>query len=425
MAARNSSSAYVRTFSRRSLSMLVMGAASSLLCVFTILPAKAEAQELTLGVVEIPRELNFLSAPKQLRGQRSGELGRNAFLASSLIRDAVSGTLVVLRNHEPIRISGDSSTHVDGGVGQIESRSSKRTPARAGSFDLSVGDSVQVSADQRQWSFRIRRGETFSSGQPVRAVDVLFSLKRCVADGGVQSLFGFEGRVVEALPGSMEEWVDVRTTDVAPRPSDLLALVAACPILEEQSSSLFGPRLGEGANIVSVGAFRIADFEAGREVILEQSQAGEAFAKRIVLRALRDGTHALTALRTGTVDAIFFENSEVLSRAASDQTLLTIECSGYKVVHRRGLNVECRQSVVPTFGAPTLAMGTSGSTVAARVAEAGSVEAAGDAAIVQGGSTAFGSTEFGSTVFGSREMESLMTSLAPAPIDLRRLRYLS
>jgi hypothetical protein len=115
--------------------------------------------------------------------------------------------------------------------------------------------------------------------------------------------------------------------------------------LEEGSSERFGADLGVGSNLVASGYFLIEDFFAGREITLARTRGLDTGAGKIVLRGFRDGLHALTALRTGTIDLFFTEDEEVLTRARGDQTLLSSECSGYRMIQRKGLQVRCGRQV--------------------------------------------------------------------------------
>jgi hypothetical protein len=201
-----------------------------------------------------------------------------------------------------------------------------------------------------------------------------------------------------------ESWVAVRDNGQGAFSLRLTELLASCPIIEQQSGELFADQLGIGSNVVGTGRFKIESVDAGREYHLQQVRFGTTKSKKIVIRGLKDGTHALTALRSGTVDAIFFDSEDVLSKAAADQTLLISECSGYKFVHRRTLRVECRGQI--TAQVPSrINLGMH------EPEERGGVSA-GSAA--PGGSVLVGGGLFGRPpVFG------------PSPIDLVSIHYVS
>ncbi|RIL11742.1 MAG: hypothetical protein DCC75_01800, partial [Proteobacteria bacterium] len=53
---------------------------------------------------------------------------------------------------------------------------------------LDLSDSMNVSQDQKLWSFRLRADLSFRNGESVSGDDVVFSLERCKQKGGLSFL---------------------------------------------------------------------------------------------------------------------------------------------------------------------------------------------------------------------------------------------
>jgi len=74
-------------------------------------------------------------------------------------------------------------------------------------------------------------------------------------------------------------------------------------------------------------------------------QVDVAGSSALALRSYSDPARGLTALREGTVVALFTENAEVLNKAAGDETLVAMQCGGASVIRRRDLIFSCDPSI--------------------------------------------------------------------------------
>jgi hypothetical protein len=204
----------------------------------------------------------------------------------------------------------------------------------------------------------------------------------------------------------------------------LTELLASCPVIERQSGELFADQLGVGSNVVGSGRFKIASVDPGREYHFEQVRFGTTKTKRIVVRALKDGTHALTALRSGTVDAIFFDSAEVLSKASSDQTLLISECSGYKFVHRRALRVECRGQITAQIPSPVHSVMAESGMLGSAIQGSAILESARQGSGANNSDPAAAASSRGGVLVGGG-LFGRPPVFGPAPIDLATIHYVS
>lgn len=227
-------------------------------------------------------------------------------------------------------------------------RRSDGAPAQ-GRFELAIADSVQTSAAFDRWSFRIRRGGVFHSGRPISSEDVLFSLERCRAEGGLKALKKSVSRRVKTPYDALEDWIDLEVESGRAVAESFPVELSRCPIWEASSASLFGEDFGRGSNIVGSGRYRLVGFRPGKQYVLARvgraEQVDVAGAAALSLRSFPDPARGLTALREGTVVALFTESVGVLEKAKSDETLVAMKCGGASVIRRRDLIFSCDPSI--------------------------------------------------------------------------------
>lgn len=198
-------------------------------------------------------------------------------------------------------------------------------------------DGVRVSEDEREWRFRLASLVPFQSGAFVRGEDVLFSLRRCSA---LTQDWRFTQEVVEG-----RAWVVFRAvTETAVASAPLLHLLSECPVLEQRSAEIFGPVLGVGGNLVSLGEYQISSYRQGREIRLARQRkygAKRSGVPEIVIQSVPSDDHGLTALQAGTLDVVMTDSRTTLERAANDPTLTTSKCEGRSLIHRTRLSFSC------------------------------------------------------------------------------------
>lgn len=177
----------------------------------------------------------------------------------------------------------------------------------------------------------------------MRRSDVLFSLNRCISNRLLPDVAKVAGDDERDLVPGEQRWVKIEVSSRdAVTAGRFPGQLADCPILEERSSEIFADQLGIGTNVVAAGTFTIASLDPGREIRLSQAGLRESGSADLVVRGFVEPQHALTALRTGTIDALFTRDEGVLAKASNDETLLIESCLDYKLVLRRGLQVPCQ-----------------------------------------------------------------------------------
>jgi hypothetical protein len=107
--------------------------------------------------------------------------------------------------------------------------------------------------------------------------------------------------------------------------------------------------LGQGANVIGGGPFRISSYRPGKQYGLSRvgrsEQAGDGGASTIVVRGFSEPSRGLTALREGTIVLLFTTDAVVLGRASKDETLVVQDCGGSRAIKRRELLLSCEPSL--------------------------------------------------------------------------------
>jgi len=260
-------------------------------------PLRISAEPLAIGFPEYKQDVSFLSSNEAL---------------PTVLRQAISGYLI-----------GEEGKELHG--------------AQA------ISDSMMVSPDYQRWSFRIKPVSKFSNRQNVSSADVYYSLKRCGDEGLIPGVTRVS--VSEVEKASDEDWVELLISNSsAERAREVRKGVVRCPILERNSSILFGDYLGLGSNIVSSGSYIISAVIPGRKYILDRvrrSTADRAGVDQLELRVFTQPEQALAALRVGTIGAFVGTDEATINRAKVDETLRIEDCQGYRIIRRDGVTMPC------------------------------------------------------------------------------------
>ncbi|MCB0354560.1 MAG: hypothetical protein KDD64_13585 [Bdellovibrionales bacterium] len=211
---------------------------------------------------------------------------------------------------------------------------------------LTLVRSFEVSQDGLRWQFELSPEKIFSSGARVRPSDVLFSLQRCAGLDSAVQLSAFESSLSSS--GSVEFGV---TLEVVRSPDQNAPAIASrdflshCPILERESSQIFGGDLGTGTLLVGTGHYFVSHFNDLSKVSLgwlgEPPLAGRPYWPHVQLRIFETAEAALSALRGGGLHILFAEDQTVLSKVENDETLFNTRCSQYTVAARNEVSLNC------------------------------------------------------------------------------------
>jgi peptide/nickel transport system substrate-binding protein len=168
------------------------------------------------------------------------------------------------------------------------------TLLRGGEIELLLAESIEPNEDATQWTLRLRPGVRFHNGRPVRAADVVFSLR-------AMSASPFYGQFLADLDAKGLRAVDGRTVAMPllrPR-ADLIeaALSIGLAVFPEGTTDFTRP--------VGSGPFRVASFEPGSSTVLERNPdywGGPALLDSVEIRTIPDSAARLNGVLSGELD---------------------------------------------------------------------------------------------------------------------------
>ncbi len=179
-----------------------------------------------------------------------------------------------------------------------------------------IAESWEVSGDGKVFTFKIRPGLTFTSGNPVTAKDVEFSLQRAVAMEKTPSFiltqFGFtKDNMAETLK-ALDDSTFQLTTDKKYATSFVLNCLTATISYIVDSATVKGHEAdgdwGNGwlkTNSAGSGAYKLVNWKANESYTLEANPnfwRGEPPMKRIIVRNIDESTTQRLLLEKGDVD---------------------------------------------------------------------------------------------------------------------------
>lgn len=217
-------------------------------------------------------------------------------------------------------------------------------------IELNLVDKLEVSSQSDRLGMRLRLGVAFHNGAPLSSVDFEESGARCWRESGRGCQPEAKERVESDALGVKRTWIDLSCSH-GQRQGDaqrLLELYSGCLIFEGRLARLFGEQFGRGTSMSSTGPYRVVALRAGREVQLQRNLAGvhdRDGAGLVVVRGFRDPGQGLTALRMGTIAALFVEDETLRDRVSSDETLVWSQCEGFPVIRRVSFDIGCEQGL--------------------------------------------------------------------------------
>lgn len=168
------------------------------------------------------------------------------------------------------------------------------TLLRGGEIELLLAESIEPNADAAEWTLQVRPGVQFHDGRPVRAADVVFSLRALSASP-------FYGQFLADIDAAGLRAVDDRTVLMPlkrPR-ADLVegALSIGLAIFPEGTTDFTQP--------VGSGPFRVVSFKPGSSTVLERNPdywGGPALLDAVEIRTIADSAARLNGVRSGELD---------------------------------------------------------------------------------------------------------------------------
>jgi peptide/nickel transport system substrate-binding protein len=167
-----------------------------------------------------------------------------------------------------------------------------------------LAESWDISADGKLYRFELNEKATFSDGTPVRASDVLFTLRKIIdpASEAVQVLGAFEN-----LDLTRTRVIDDHTIEVAfrqPLASQLLRFNDLL-VLPEHVYSKGNFRGDYNSTAVGSGPYKLVSREAGKEIVVARRAdywGKRPSAERVIFKVIVDHGTAWNALKRGDID---------------------------------------------------------------------------------------------------------------------------
>lgn len=178
-----------------------------------------------------------------------------------------------------------------------------------------LAESFEASPDSRTFTFRLRQGARFSSGNPVTAEDAAYTFRRVVAlnkaPAFIINQFGFTKENMEERIRATDPRTLVLTTAEPTAPSFLYyCLSAAVGSVVERAAvqaRAQGDDWGNGwlkQNSAGSGPFRVVSWRASEAITLEANPHAEQApaTRRVVIRHMADSSAQLLGLQRGDID---------------------------------------------------------------------------------------------------------------------------
>jgi peptide/nickel transport system substrate-binding protein len=180
-----------------------------------------------------------------------------------------------------------------------------------GSTELvpALAEAYEISADGKEYTFRLRKGLKFSDGTPFDADAYKWSIDRVMALKGDPSwlVTDFVERVVAVDKHSVKF---VLKNPVAYFPA-LAASVPYFPVnpnIYPKDKIIRDPSELKGGKLVGLGPYRVISFKRDQEIVMDANPnffGPKPKTKRIVLRYFADATTMRLALERGEIDIAF------------------------------------------------------------------------------------------------------------------------
>ena len=260
------------------------------------------------------KELKFLAAQVANRRLdrrafmgRAGALGVTTAVASTMLSDTVLAMGPKKGGRIRVGVEGGSTT--DSLDPALSTNSTMNQITRLwgelmvdlgaeGEIEYRLAETVEASPDARIWTFRIRKGVTFSNGQPVTADDALATLER---HAGEESKSGALGLLKDIK--SMRSEGGSLIVELNNPNADFPYLMMDYHLVVQPNGGKDDPTAAVGA-----GPYIVKEHEAGVRTYVEKNpnywDDGIGHAESIEVIILNDGTARTSALQSGQVDMI-------------------------------------------------------------------------------------------------------------------------
>jgi peptide/nickel transport system substrate-binding protein len=242
-----------------------------------------------------------------------------AFVAGAALAQTPPGVLVVAKNIDDI-VSLDPAQAYEFTSGEVVSNIYSRlvqiNPADLSKLDPDLAESWTVSEDGKSIVFKLRAGATFSSGNPVRPEDVVFSFKRVVLlkkpPSFILAQLGWTADSIDRMVRKTGDSEVTLTLGDNLSPAFALNAIAARPggIVDEKAAMANAKDndLGNAwvsRNSAGSGPFVLRSWRPNEVVVLEANptyHAGAPKTRQVVLNHVTEPTTQRLMIERGDID---------------------------------------------------------------------------------------------------------------------------
>lgn len=216
-------------------------------------------------------------------------------------------------------------------------------PTKPGELIAGLADSWSVGEDGVTYTFKMKSGLTFSSGNPVRAEDAAWSLQRVVklnkTPAFILTQFGFTAENVEEMIKADGDTLTIKLgKQFAPSMFYNCLTAALASVLDKETvmANVVGDDLGNEwlkSHSAGTGAYTLRSYKPQDSYILEAREGywrGDAKLKRIFMRHVAEGAAQRLLLEKGDIDiARGLSNVDVAGLASNPDVKIEDDMKGY------------------------------------------------------------------------------------------------
>ncbi len=204
-----------------------------------------------------------------------------------------------------------------------------------GKTDLIPGlaESYDVSADGKEYTFKLRKGLKFSDGTPFDAQAVKWSIDRVIAlEGDPSWLVTQFVDHVEVVDKHSVKFVLKNPVAYFPSLAAQVPYYPLNPNIYPKDKIIRDPSELKGGKLVGLGPYTVASFKRDEEIVMDANPnyyGDKPKTDRIVIRYFADATTMRLALEKGEIDFAFksFNPSDIDDLEKSDK-ILTVKAAG-------------------------------------------------------------------------------------------------
>jgi ABC-type transport system substrate-binding protein len=217
-------------------------------------------------------------------------------------------------------------------------------------YGLQLAKQFLVSGDKKTWRFTLPTGKNFTNGERVTAQEGAASLQICQKEGVIPTPWNIYSEIkrspFDAPPyAKSQEHVIVELPTAPLSSQEVLAPISKCPILLQRARTIFGPLHGVGGNYISTGPFRVFAWKRERRVVVfdRELHSHEKQNKEFNMSFYSSADDLLAGLRRGAISlgVVPLDATDVVSKVASDDTLLVLLCGTYHLMYRKEVSLSC------------------------------------------------------------------------------------